>query len=106
MDNSLYVGNLGNKTTEAELKDLFSEVGIVVNIIMRLDYQSNARKNYAFVNMETEEIAGAAVEHLNGHQLHGRPIRVTKIRIVEQFPPGHGLRREQRGWSGNRRAPR
>ena len=48
MGTKLFVGNLGKKTTEADLSDLFGEIGMVTGILIPIDHQSNSPKNYAY----------------------------------------------------------
>ncbi len=103
MSNKLLVRSLGARTTEAELNDLFAQVGTVLSVLIPVDHQTGVTKNYAFINMETVELAQAAVLSLNGHTLHGRKLQVTELRDVERIAIGEGLRYERRGWGGARK---
>lgn len=79
MSNRLFIGNLSVKVTENELIVLFGASGKVVSVLTPTDFQSGARKNYGFVEMESIEDAQTAAQTLNGHLMHGRAIRVTEI---------------------------
>jgi RNA recognition motif-containing protein len=107
MTNRLYVANLSPKVTEDEITALFTEIGKVISVLIATDHQTRARKNYGFVEMETEALALAAVEGINGHLLHKRPISVTQIQAPRKSDVHHGeagslLRQQKRGgWRGS-----
>ncbi|XP_043212766.1 RNA-binding protein lark-like, partial [Amphibalanus amphitrite] len=64
----IFVGNLHKDTTTDELRGLFLPHGNVV--------EADIIANYAFVHMETEDQAQAAIDALQGVQLHGQEVRV------------------------------
>jgi cold-inducible RNA-binding protein len=101
MGNRLYIGNVSNKATEEDLQTLFTEAGQVVTVLIGRDHQTGARKNYAFVLMETDEMAQAAVQMMNGHMLHNRAIKVTEIQAPVKSDVRHsetgGFRQQKRG---------
>jgi RNA recognition motif-containing protein len=73
------LGNLGvpqvgydDNITSSDLRLLFEQYGVVTEC----DCITN--KNYAFVHMEEDSQATAAVENLDGHWVKGRPIKVEK----------------------------
>ena len=106
MTNRLYVANLSPKVTETEISALFTEIGTVVSILIATDHHTRARKNYGFVEMETEALAAAAVAAINGQLLHKRPILVTHIQEPRKSDVFHsdngGFRQQKRGgWRGN-----
>jgi RNA recognition motif-containing protein len=106
MTNRLYVANLSPKVTEAEILALFTEIGTVVSVLIATDHQTRARKNYGFVEMETDALALAAVEGVNGQLLHKRPISVTQIQAPRKSDVHHSeagsLRQQKRGgWRGS-----
>jgi len=76
----LYAGNLAYSTTEAELEELFSQVGQVVEVTVIFDRETGRSKGFGFVQMADEAAARAAVERLNGTDLGGRTIRVAEAR--------------------------
>ena len=76
----LYAGNLPYSTTEAELEELFSQVGQVVEVTVIFDRDTGRSKGFGFVQMADEAAARAAVEKLNGTDLGGRTIRVAEAR--------------------------
>ncbi|XP_037084041.1 RNA-binding protein 4-like isoform X2 [Pollicipes pollicipes] len=75
----IFVGNLHKDTQLEELRSLFAPHGTVV--------EADIISNYAFVHMEGEEQAQAAIDALNGYQLHGQDIRVQmSTSSVRQVP--------------------
>ena len=80
MNKKLHVGNLSYQTTEAELQQLFAEVGPVVSVTIITDRASGRSKGFGFVEMETEQAAQEAIERLNSHELGERTITVSEAR--------------------------
>ncbi|XP_020669016.3 uncharacterized protein LOC144583010 [Pogona vitticeps] len=64
----IFVGNVSAACTSGELRTLFQEFGSVV--------ECDIVKDYAFVHMEKDEDARAAIEHLNGREVKGKRINV------------------------------
>lgn len=95
----LFVGNLAWSVTEADLRQLFDEVGTIVSIQIILDRETGKSRGFGFVEMETSIQAKEAVAQLNGKPLMGRPMLVREARpennhykqiqdFVEQAQPG------------------
>ncbi|KAG7210001.1 hypothetical protein KM043_011584 [Ampulex compressa] len=63
----IFIGNLADKTSNADIKPLFEKYGKVV--------ECDVVKNYGFVHMENEEAGRNAIQNLNGHIVHGQPIK-------------------------------
>ncbi len=78
MDNKLFVGSIAWATTEEALKEFFAQVGEVVEAKIIIDRQTGRSKGFGFVTMATEEGAQKAVAELNGKELDGREIKVSK----------------------------
>jgi len=76
----LFVGNLSEDTTSAEISDLFSAVGVVESCQLVTDRQTGRSKGFGFVEMNSREAANAAKEKLNGHNLHGKTIKVDEAK--------------------------
>lgn len=102
MEKKLYVGNLSYTADDNGLTQLFSEVGTVLSAKVIMDRESGRSKGFAFVEMETSEQAGAAIERLNGVEFDGRSIRVTEARPKEEGSGG-GFRGGNGGGGGARR---
>jgi RNA recognition motif-containing protein len=92
MNKNLYVGNLSNKVTEADLKANFSEAGQIVSVRIIKDKFSGHSKGFAFVEMESEEGAQQAIARFNGGQLDGQTIVVNEARPKKEQSGGGGGR--------------
>lgn len=84
MKNKLFVGNISWDATDESLKELFSQVGTVLEAKIITDKFSGRSKGFGFVTMETEEEAAAAIEQLNDKELDGRQIKVDLARPKEE----------------------
>jgi len=69
MSKRLYVGNISFKTTEDDLKNLFSQAGEVVSVKLITDAATGRLRGFGFVEMASNEEAQQAVTKLNGHPL-------------------------------------
>jgi RNA recognition motif-containing protein len=78
-EKKLYVGNLEYGVTDADLKKFIEEKGITVKDVKIIKDKFNDRsKGFGFAEFETEEQAQAAIDVLNGQELNGRALRVSK----------------------------
>ncbi len=82
MSQKLYVGNLNYKTTEDNLKQLFSQYGEVtsVNILQG--------RGFGFVEMATPEAAADAKAKLNGTEFDGRKLVINDARPRAEHDSG------------------
>jgi len=79
MGNKLFVGNLSFEATEQDLMDLFSADGRQVErVSIVTDRESGRPRGFAFVEMVNSADVSAAIEALNGQDLHGRALRVDE----------------------------
>lgn len=78
MTQKVYVGNLSYNTTETTLRALFAEHGEIESVNVITDRDTGRPKGFAFVEMDTEEAAQAAISALNGKAVDDREIRVDK----------------------------
>lgn len=94
MEKRLYVGNISYKTTEDDLRELFSKCGEVESVKIITDAQTGRSKGFGFVEMATEREAQKAITELNGTMSEDRALTVSEAR--PQQP------RERRGFGGGR----
>ncbi|OAY78553.1 Polyadenylate-binding protein 2, partial [Ananas comosus] len=73
---SLYVGDLEFNVTDAQLFDLFNQVGPVVSVRVCRDVNSRRSLGYAYVNFSNPVDAARAMEVLNFTPLNGKSIRI------------------------------
>ncbi|ONM20733.1 Polyadenylate-binding protein 2 [Zea mays] len=73
---SLYVGDLHESVQDAQLFDVFSQVGGVVSVRVCRDINSRKSLGYAYVNYNNQGDAARALELLNFTPINGKPIRI------------------------------
>ena len=95
MAKKLYVGGLPYSTTDAELKDAFSQAGTVTSAVVIMDKMTGRSKGFGFVEMSSDEEATKAIDMFNGKDFGGRSITVNEARPMEDRP-----RRDFRGGGG------
>ena len=74
----LYVDNLPLTITNAALMEFFSSAGKVNSINIVINQGTGRPEGHAFVEMETEAEAKNAIHVLNGKELEGLRLTVTK----------------------------
>ena len=94
MSTKLYVGNLSFKSTEDDLRELFSQAGEVKSVKIITDLYSGQSRGFGFVEMGTDEEAQKAVSLLNGKDFMRRPLTVNEARPQERRE-GRGPRQQQ-----------
>jgi cold-inducible RNA-binding protein len=93
MQVKLFVGNLSNTTTEAELRSMFASAGGVDSVELIKDRVTGQAKNFGFVTMSSEAAAQKAIGLLNASALGNRKLTVSLARAKEkeaQFQPQPG----------------
>ena len=98
----LYVGNLSFETTENDLQDLFEQHGQVNEARLMTDRMTGKSRGFAFVTMNDNAQASAAMSGLNGHELNGRRLTVNEARPREERPRPHGGGGGRRSFAGKR----
>ncbi len=112
MGRRLYVGNLPYKTTDDELRQLFSQAGAVDTVQVMRDNMTGRARGFAFVEMATDEDAQKAIARFHDYQLDGRPLVVNEARPKTAAPPrggGYARSYDEPGGDfsgGRRREPR
>jgi cold-inducible RNA-binding protein len=104
MNRKLYVGNLSFRTEEHTLSALFAEAGPVESVRLMKDKTTGLSRGFAFVEMESEDGARAAIERFNDQELEGRRLSVNEARPKPEYPQetgagnGYGGRRRESRW--------
>ena len=106
----IYVGNLAYKTTDDDLRELFSAHGEVTSARVVTDRISGQSKGFGFVEMPDRDGAQKAIEAINGQDFQGRALRVNesqpKPREDRRGGGGGGFRGGDRGGRGGDRGGR
>ena len=75
----LFVGNLPFETTEAQVKQLIAGEGRTVRSVKIVtDKDTGRSRGFAFVDLDSDEEAKAAIAELNGKDFAGRPLKVDE----------------------------
>ena len=88
--NETYVGNLSFESTENDLQDLFEQHGQVSEVRLMMDRMTGKSRGFAFVTINDNAHASAAMNALNGHELNGRALTVNEARPREERPRPYG----------------
>ncbi len=86
MKKKLYVGNLSFQTTETELKDLFTQTGLVETVRIITDRDTGRSKGFGFVEMQ--EGGDKAIAEINGKDFNGRALTVNEARPMASRDSG------------------
>ena len=105
MNRKLYVGNLAFSTGERAVEELFAQAGTVQSVRMMQDKATGQSRGFAFVEMETEEGARAAIEQFHEKELDGRRLTFNEAR-PQTFGGGDRAGAGAGGGGGRRREPR
>lgn len=101
MEKKLYVKNFPFSATEEDVKNLFSEFGVVESVKIIRDGRTGDSKGYGFVEMETEADAKKAASGLDGRVFLGRTLTVAEAR-PQAAKPAFDKRRGGFGSGGGR----
>jgi len=99
MNRKLYVGNLSFRTEEQTLESLFGEAGPIESVRLMRDKASGQSRGFAFVEMQTEDGAQAAINRFHEQELEGRRLTVNEARPQPDYNAGGA----GQGDGGNRR---
>ena len=88
MAKKIYVGNLSFQTTDADLNQMFSEVGQVESVQIITDRDTGRSKGFGFVEMSDDAAAAKAIERFNGKEVNGRALTVNEARPMERRDSG------------------
>jgi len=86
----LYVGNLSFSTTNADLEQMFGELGTVESANIVEDRDTGRSRGFGFVEMSSKEEGENAIEQLNGTEVNGRNLTVNEAKPRENRTGGGG----------------
>ncbi len=86
----VFVGNLDFRTTQAELTQLFSAAGTVVDAFLPTDRVTGKPRGFAFVEFSSEAQAAEAIRQFNQHEMNGRKLNVNAAEARPSRPGGGG----------------
>jgi RNA recognition motif-containing protein len=89
---NVYVGNLPNSTTEAELRHIFEAHGAVEKVTLVTDRDTGRSRGFAFVEMTNASEADKAIVALNGTDLGGRTLTINEAKPKSERPRVGGHR--------------
>ena len=78
MSNRLFVGNLSFDTNEQELREVFGQMGTVVEVKVVTDRETGRPRGFGFIEMSSAAEATQAIQQLNGRELGGRTLKVNE----------------------------
>ena len=76
MSQRIYVGKIAYDTTEKDLEEIFEPYGPVTDTVVITDPETGKSKGFGFLTLDND--GEAAIEQLDGTELHGRTIKVDK----------------------------
>ena len=100
MAKKLFIGSLPYSATQAQLEELFAQVGTVESAAVIIDRESGQSKGFGFVEMSTEAEAQEAISKFNGYTMDGRAIVVNEARPQAPRPAFGGG--DRGGYGGGR----
>jgi RNA recognition motif-containing protein len=71
---------------ESDLKELFTQVGTVVDCSLITDKYTGKSRGFAFVEMGSEDEAQKAIAEIGGQMVDGRPLTVNEAKPREERP--------------------
>ena len=82
----IYVGNLSWNAEESDLRDAFSAHGEVTSVQIITDRESGRSRGFAFVEMENDEEAKAAIAAVDNKEIDGRQVKVNEAKPRNEKP--------------------
>lgn len=98
MSCKLYVGNLSFETSEAELRALFEQAGVVESINIIRDRDTGRVRGFGFVEMANETDAQNAISQFNEHSFGGRSLTVNVAKPQAARSGGYAGGARARRW--------
>lgn len=84
---NIFVASLPYQLEEADVRETFEEFGTVSSVKLILDKETGKKRGFGFVEMPDEEQAQKAISELNGLEVFGRNISVSKAEDKRENSP-------------------
>ena len=84
METKLYVGNMYHKTTEQDLRTMFSEAGTVGTVDVIMYRKTGEPKGFAFVTMSSQAEAEKAIIMFNAKNVDASTLKVNIAKPREE----------------------
>jgi RNA recognition motif-containing protein len=75
---TIYIGNVPYSMKEADIEQLFADYGTVLSVKIITDKFTHRSKGYGFIEMENEAEGESAIDKLNGQDVLGRNLKVSR----------------------------
>ncbi|MGF1586343.1 MAG: RNA recognition motif domain-containing protein [Bacteroidales bacterium] len=75
---TIYIGNIPYSMKEADIEQLFADFGTVLSVKIITDKFTHRSKGYGFIEMEDDAEGESAVNNLNGQDVLGRNLKVSR----------------------------
>jgi RNA recognition motif-containing protein len=76
----LFVGNLPQRLCFPELEDLFTPFGTILSAELMTDPTTGRSRGFGFVEMESADVAQAAIASLHGFEVGGQALQVNEAK--------------------------
>ena len=86
----MYVSNLSFHTSDDDLKKLFEQYGAVSSAKVITDRETGKSRGFGFVEMPDDKAAEKAMQQLEGSDVEGRAISVSKAKPKSDNRSGGG----------------
>lgn len=83
---TIFIANLHFKATDAELLQILSQAGPVVNVAVQKDKVTGLSKGYGFCEYASVDAANSALQTLNGITIQGRALQIKPRTIATSAP--------------------
>ncbi len=80
MGTKLFIGSLSWGVNDDSLREAFEKAGTVVSANVITDRNTGRSKGFGFVEMETAEMAQAAIDMYNEQEINGRKVVVNEAK--------------------------
>lgn len=96
---NIFVARLDYGVTQEDLQNAFEAYGQVNKVSLAMDRETGKSKGFAFIEMNNDEEAQAAIEGLDGSTMSGREIAVKEADKKEDNRPKRDFSGEKKPFS-------